>query len=240
MKGAMTIAARETKAYFNSPVAYIFIVAFLLSAGILFFFVEGFFAAGRASLRPYFGLMPIILAILVPALTMRLWAEERRQGTSELLLTMPFSDADLVLGKFLASMAVVGMAVVLSIPVALMVSMFGSFDPGPIFTEYLGVILLACASTALGQMVSSASRNQMSAFMATAFILIAINLSSMATSWLELPVPVVGVVNWISLSYHFISFSRGILDTRDLVYFVLFTALFLYLTARTLATGRWR
>lgn len=240
MKGAMTIAARETKAYFNSPVAYIFIVAFLLSAGILFFFVEGFFAAGRASLRPYFGLMPIILAILVPALTMRLWAEERRQGTSELLLTMPFSDADLVLGKFLASMVVVGMAVVLSIPVALMVSMFGSFDPGPIFTEYLGVILLACASTALGQMVSSASRNQMSAFMATAFILIAINLSSMATSWLELPVLVVGVVNWISLSYHFISFSRGILDTRDLVYFVLFTALFLYLTARTLAAGRWR
>jgi ABC-2 type transport system permease protein len=171
---------------------------------------------------------------------MRLWAEERRQGTSELLLTMPFSDADLVLGKFLASMAVVGMAVVLSIPVALMVSMFGSFDPGPIFTEYLGVILLACASTALGQMVSSASRNQLSAFMATAFILIAINLSSMATSWLELPVLVVGVVNWISLSYHFISFSRGILDTRDLVYFVLFTALFLYLTARTLAAGRWR
>ena len=240
MKKALTIASRETRAYFNSPVAYIFIIAFLLSAGILFFFVEGFFAAGRASMRPYFGLMPLILAILVPALTMRLWAEEKRQGTSELLLTMPFSDADLVLGKFLASMAVVGMAVVLSIPVALMVSMFGSFDPGPIFTEYLGVILLACASTALGQMVSSASRNQMSAFMATAFILIAINLSSMATSWLELPALVAGVVNWISLNYHFISFSRGILDTRDLVYFLLFTILFLYLTARNLAAGRWR
>ena len=149
MKGALTIAAREAKAYFNSPVAYIFILSFLLSAGILFFFVEGFFAVGRASMRPYFGLMPIILAILVPALTMRLWAEEKRQGTNELLLTMPFSDADLVLGKFLASMAVVGLAVILSIPVALMVSLFGSFDPGPVFTEYLGVILLACASTAL-------------------------------------------------------------------------------------------
>jgi ABC-2 type transport system permease protein len=240
MKGALTLASRETKAYFNSPVAYIFIVAFLLSAGILFFFVEGFFAAGRASMRPYFGLMPIILSILVPALTMRLWAEEKRQGTSELLLTMPFSDAELVLGKFLASMAVVGLAVLLSVPVALMVSMFGSFDPGPVFTEYLGVLLLACASTALGQMVSSASRNQMSAFMATAFILVAINLSSMMTTWLELPAIVVGVVNWISLSYHFISFSRGVLDTRDLVYFLLFTTLFLYLTARNLAAGRWR
>lgn len=240
MRGALTIASRETKAYFNSPVAYIFIVAFLLSAGILFFFVEGFFAAGRATMRPYFGLMPIILAILIPALTMRLWAEERRQGTSELLLTMPFSDSDLVLGKFLASMAVVGLAVVLSIPLALMVSMFGSFDPGPIFTEYLGVILLASASTALGQMISSASRNQMSAFMATAFILVAINLSSMATTWLELPPLVAGVVNWASLSYHFLSFSRGILDTRDLAYFGLFTGLFLYLTAKNLAAGRWR
>ena len=186
MKKALTIASRETRAYFNSPVAYIFIIAFLLSAGILFFFVEGFIAVGRASMRPYFGLMPLILAILVPALTMRLWAEEKRQGTSELLLTMPFSDADLVLGKFLASMAVVGLAVVLSVPVALMVTLFGSFDPGPIFTEYLGLILLASASTALGQMVSSASRNQMSAFLATAFILIAINLSSMATSWLQI------------------------------------------------------
>ena len=220
--------------------AYIFIVAFLLSAGILFFFVEGFFAVGRASMRPYFGLMPIILAILVPALTMRLWAEERRQGTNELLLTMPFSEAELVLGKFLASMAVVGLAVALSVPVALMASMFGSFDPGPIATEYLGVILLASASTALGQMVSSVSRNQMSAFLATAFILVAINLSSMATSWLDLPPLVAGVVNWISLSYHFISFSRGVLDTRDLVYFGLFTGLFQYLTARNLAAGRWR
>jgi len=240
MKGSLTIAARETRAYFNSPVAYIFIVAFLLAAGILFFFIEGFFAAGRASMRPYFGLMPIILAILVPALTMRLWAEEKRQGTNELLLTMPFSDAELVAGKFLASMAVVGLAVLLSVPVALMVSLFGTFDPGPIFTEYLGVILLACASTALGQMVSSASRNQMSAFMASAFILVAINLSTMVTAWLELPALVVGMVNWISLSYHFISFSRGILDTRDLVYFVLFTVLFLYLTTRNLAAGRWR
>jgi ABC-2 type transport system permease protein len=240
MKGVLTITGRESKAYFNSPVAYIFIVAFLLSAGILFFFVEGFFAAGRASMRPYFGLMPIIMAVLVPALTMRLWAEEKRQGTSELLLTMPFSDLELVLGKYLASMAVVGLALVLSVPVALMVSLFGNFDPGPIFTEYLGVLLLASSSTALGQMVSSASRNQMSAFMATAFILVAINLSSMATTWLQLPAPVAGLVNWISLSYHFVSFSRGILDTRDLVYFLLFTSLFLYLTARNLAAGRWR
>ncbi|MFH2113615.1 MAG: ABC transporter permease, partial [Spirochaetota bacterium] len=123
---------------------------------------------------------------------------------------------------------------------ALMVSMFGSFDPGPVFTEYLGVLLMACASTALGQLVSSASRNQMSAFMATAFILVAINLSSMMTTWLELPPLVASMVNWISLSFHFISFSRGILDTRDLIYFLLFTVLFLYLTARNLAAGRWR
>lgn len=240
MKGAFTIASRETRAYFNSPVAYIFIIAFLLSAGVLFFFVEGFFAAGRASMRAYFGLMPLVLAILVPALTMRLWAEEKRQGTSELLLTMPFSDAALVIGKFLASMAVASLAIALSLPVALMISLFGSFDPGPVFTEYLGVILLACASTALGQLVSSASRNQMSAFMATAFILVAIHLSAMATSWLELPAWLALGINWISLSYHFISFSRGVIDTRDLAYFGLFTTLFLYLTMRTLAAGRWR
>jgi ABC-2 type transport system permease protein len=240
MKGTMTIASREFRAYFNSPVAYIFIIAFLLASGILFFFVEGFFAAGRASLRSYFGLMPIVLAVLVPALTMRLWAEEKRQGTYELLLTMPFKDVELVAGKHLAAMAVVGIALIMSLPVPIMASLFGTFDPGPIVAEYSGVLLLASASLALGQMLSSASRNQMSAFMATAFALVALNLLAMLTVWLQLPQLLADTFNWISLSYHFISFSKGIIDTRDLAYFVVLSILFLFLTVRNIAAGKWR
>lgn len=240
MNGAMTIARRETGAYFNSPVAYIFIVAFLATSGFLFFFLERFFAAGQATMRGYFYLMPFVMAVLVPALTMRLWAEERRQGTYELLLTMPFTDTELVLGKYLASMSVVLVTLAASLPVPVMVSMFGRFDTGIIVSEYLGAILMASASVAIGQAVSGASRNQMSAFMVTVLLLLALSLLSQATTLVDMPAWLAGAVNWLSLSYHFSSFSRGVLDTRDLAYFVLLTAGSLVLTVRFLAEGRWR
>jgi len=240
MNGTVTIARREISSYFNSPVAYLFIIAFLLSSGTLFFFFERFFAAGQATMRGYFALMPFVLSVLVPALTMRLWAEERRQGTYELLLTMPFRDGELVLGKYLAAMAVIGVTMALSLPVPLLVSMFGRLDPGVIVAEYLGAMLMASAAVAIGQAISGAAKNQMSAFMATVLVLLALSLMSQTTTWLELPGWLAGVVNWLSLSYHFSSFSKGVVDTRDLAYFALLTVGCLYATTRLLSAGKWR
>jgi ABC-2 type transport system permease protein len=240
MNGTLSIAKREINSYFNSPLAYIFIVAFLLACASLFFFVERFFAVGQASLRGYFALMPLVFSILVPALTMRLWAEERRQGTYELLLTMPFRDGELVLGKYLAAMAVVVIALASSLSVPLMVSMFGRFDLGTIVAEYLGAIMMASAAVAIGQAISGASKNQMTAFLATVLALLALSLISQANAWIEFPTWLAASINWISLSYHFQSFSKGVIDTRDALYFALLTIACLYLTTRFLANGKWR
>ncbi len=240
MNGTFAIAKREITSYFNSPLAYIFIVTFLISCALLFFFMERFFAAGQASLRGYFALMPFVFSILVPALTMRLWAEERRQGTYELLLTMPFRDGELVIGKYLAAMAVVGFALAASLPVPLLVSIFGRFDMGTIVAEYLGAIMMASAAVAIGQAISGASRNQMSAFLATVLILLVLSLMAQVNAWVELPTALASAVNWVSLSYHFQSFSRGVLDTRDVLYFALLTIASLYLTTRFISIGKWR
>ncbi|MBU0927753.1 MAG: ABC transporter permease [Spirochaetes bacterium] len=240
MNGTFTIAKREVSAYFNSPVAYIFIVAFLLVCGTLFFFLGNFFAAGQATMRGYFSLMPFVLSVLAPALTMRLWAEERRQGTYELLLTMPFSEGQLVAGKYLATMAVIGVALAASLPVPLMASMFGRFDPGTVLAEYLGAAMAASAVVAIGQAISGTSKNQISAFMSTVLVLLALSLLSQLTVWMDLPAALAGLVNWLSLSYHFASFSRGVVDTRDVAYFAIITVACLYATTRLLAAGKWR
>lgn len=240
MNGTVTIARRELASYFNSPVAYIFIVAFLLVCGTLFFFFETFFAAGQASMRGYFSLMPIVLSVLAPALTMRLWAEERRQGTYEMLLTMPFKDGELVLGKYAAAMAVIAVALALSLPVPLFASLFGRFDAGTIVAEYLGALLMASAVVAIGQAVSGAAKNQMSAFMATVLILLTLSLLSQVTILVDMPSNLADIINWLSLSYHFSAFSRGVADTRDLVYFMLITGASLYATTRLLSAGKWR
>jgi len=240
MNGALTIAKRELSSYFNSPVAYLFIVAFLLVCGTLFFFFGNFFAAGQATMRGYFSLMPVVLSVLAPALTMRLWAEERRQGTYELLLTMPFKDGELVLGKYAAAMAVVALALALSLPVPVLASLFGRFDAGTIVAEYLGALLMASAAVAIGQAVSGAAKNQMSAFMATVMILLVLSLLSQLTVLVDMPSWLAGTVNWVSMSYHFSSFSRGVADTRDIAYFTLLTGACLYATTRLLSAGKWR
>jgi len=238
VKRALIVARRELASAFNSPLAYIFITAFLVSCAVFFFFVGGFFAAGIASLRGWFGLMPLMLSVLMPALTMRTWAEEKRQGTYESLLTLPFTGLELVAGKYLATMAVASLALVASLPVPLMAGAFGSFDPGTVASEYLGVLLLASASAAIGQAISSATRNQMSAFLAGVALLTALNLTGQAIVWLDPPSWLAGVVNWFSLSNRFSSFIRGVLDTGDLAFFLLVTAAFLRLTMLSLERVR--
>jgi len=240
MSPTLTLARKELRAYFNSPVGWLFVIVFLVASSSLFFLVIGFFAADRADLREYFSLMPLLLSFLLPALTMRLWAEEKKQGTYEFLLTMPFTEGQLVMGKYLATMAVILFSLLLTLPVPFMVSLFGTLDAGKLFTEYVGILLLASASAAIGQLISSFARNQISAFIVSVILLSSLNLLSQVPVLLDLPDFLAALVGWLSLNHHFISFSRGMLDTRDVFYFAILTGGALYLTAKNIVFGRWR
>lgn len=190
-------------------------------------------------MRAYFSIMPVILSIFAPALTMRLWAEERRQGSYEILMTLPFSEVELVSGKFLASFFIVLIALFLSLAVPLCVSMFGAFDIGIIFTEYLGAILMAAAVLGIGQAVSGASKNQISAFLISVSIMLALTLMPQMVIWLNPPTFISGIINWLSLSFHFDSFARGIIDSRDLAYFLILCFGSLYLSVYFLTRRKW-
>jgi len=239
MKNVLAIARREIRSSFNSPVAYAVILGYLLFTGIYLYFIRGFYAAGQADLREYFVIMPLVLAFLVPALTMRSWAEERRLGTYELLLTLPFTEGQLVLGKFLSSFAIAGAAIVLTIPVPLAASALGSFDAGILVTQYLGVLLEAAAAVAVGEWISSLAKNQVSAFVASVLALLCLVLVDRVAGFLGAKGLAAALLNWFSLAFHYDSFSRGVVDTRDLAYYLSASVLFLYLAAWGLTRRKW-
>jgi ABC-2 type transport system permease protein len=239
MKNVLAIARRELKSAFNSPVAYAVILGYLLFTGIYLYFLRGFYVVGQADLRPYFTIMPIVFAFLVPALTMRSWAEERRLGTYELLLTLPFTEGELVLGKFLSSFCLAGIAVALTIPVPLTASMLGSFDLGVLVTQYLGVLLEAAAAVAIGEWISSLAKNQVSAFVGSVFALLALVLVDKVSGFFGAGGLLASFLDWLSLAFHYDSFSRGVLDTRDLAYYVSTAVLFLYLSSWGLTRRKW-
>lgn len=239
MKGSLTVARREFRASFNSPVAYVLIVGFLVFTAAWLFIIQAFFAVGRADLSPWFGIMPIVFAFLIPSATMRSWAEERRLGTYELLLTLPFSESEVVLGKFLAAFGMIGAALVLSLGVPLSVAALGDFDAGVIVSQYLGVILMAAAATAAGEWVSSLAKNQVSAFIGAALLILLLVLMDRVGTFLHATGVLAAVFNWLSLSYHNEAFSRGVLDTRDLAFYLLATTFFLYLTAWNVRRRKW-
>ncbi len=239
MKNVLAIAKREIRSAFNSPVAYAVILGYLLFTGVYLYFIRGFYAVGQADLRSYFTIMPLVLAFLVPALTMRSWAEERRLGTYELLLTLPFTEGQLVLGKFLSSFALAAIALALTIPVPLAASALGSFDAGILATQYLGVLLEAAAAVAIGEWISSLAKNQISAFVGSVLALLALVLVDRVSGFLGAGGLVASFLNWLSLAFHYDSFSRGVIDTRDLCYYVSATVLFLYLAAWGLTRRKW-
>jgi ABC-2 type transport system permease protein len=239
MRNVLAIAKREFRSSFNSPVAYAVILGYLLFTGIYLYFIRGFYVVGQADLRSYFTIMPLVLAFLVPALTMRSWAEERRLGTYELLLTLPIAEGQLVLGKFLSSFALASLAIALTIPVPLAASLLGSFDVGVLVTQYLGVLLEAAAAVAIGEWISSLAKNQVSAFVGSVFALLALVLVDRVSSFLGAGGLLASLLDWLSLSFHYDSFSRGVLDTRDLAYYLSTAVLFLYLCAWGLTRRKW-
>jgi len=232
LRNTRVIIKRELAGYFGSPVAYVYIVIFLLLCGFFTFSVSHFYELGQADLRPFFQWHPWIYLFLIPAVAMRLWAEERRTGTIELILTLPVTLPELIVGKFLAAWLFVALALFLTFPLILTVMYLGSPDFGAIFCAYVGSFLMAGAYLSVGSMTSSMTRNQVISFIISVVICLFLVLAGWApitetlSGWA--PLWVVNIISGFSFISHFASLQRGELDLRDIVYYfsVIFFMLF--------------
>ncbi|HOW64998.1 MAG TPA: ABC transporter permease [Candidatus Paceibacterota bacterium] len=238
----VTIAKRELGAYFASPVAYVFIVIFLLLSGFFTFMVSEFFRREEASLLSFFLWHPWLYLFLVPAVGMRLWSEERRLGTIELLLTMPITSWQAILAKFLASWVFLALALFLTFPLILTVNYLGDPDNGVILCGYLGSLLLAGGYLAIGSMTSALTRNQVVSFILSVVICLFLILAGwppvtrMLEQWAA-PWLVQGVASF-SVMTHFEGFQRGVVDTRDLLFFLCLMGFCLFTTGVILRSHR--
>jgi len=239
MNSIMSIVRKELRGYFNSAIAYIVVIFFLIFPAVWLFFFNNFFQANTATLRGYFGIMPFIFIALLPALTMRSWAEERKLGTEELLLTLPFKETQIIIGKFLAPLILLLIMLVLTLPLPISLSLLGRFDIGQIIGEYLGILLLGSAGIAIGLFISSLTTNQITAFILSAVILLFITLVGYINNILQLPDWIANLLTYLSLDHHFASFRKGLMDTRDALYFIFVTILFLYLNLKSLILKKW-
>ena len=219
-----TIAKREVAGYFASPVAYVFIVIFLLLTGFFTFMVSGFFERGQANLMAFFAWHPWLYLFLVPAVGMRMWSEERRLGTIELLLTMPITPWQAIVGKFLASWLVLALALALTYPIVMTVNYLGSPDNGVILASYAGSLLLSGAYLSVSAMTSAMTRNQVVSFILSVVICLFLILAGYspitnlltqwASSWL------VDTIAAFSVMTHFESIQKGVIDSRDVLFFL--------------------
>ena len=232
MKIIKVIATRELRGYFATPLAYVFIVIFLMLMGVFTFYLGGFYERGQADLAPFFSFHPWLYLILVPAISMRLWAEERKSGSIELLMTLPVTMLEAVLGKFLAAWCFTAVALALTFPIWVTVNYLGEPDNGVIFTAYVGSLLMAGAFLAIGACISAANRNQVVAFIITIVICFIFLLSGFPlvldffSGWA--PQGAIDAIASLSFLTHFNSLSKGVLDLRDIVYFLLVIGAWLY------------
>jgi ABC-2 type transport system permease protein len=232
MKRTLSIAKRELRGYFSTPVAYVFIVIFLLLSGVFTFQFGRLYETGQADLRAFFAWHPWLYLFLIPAISMRLWAEERRLGTIELLMTLPVTTAEAVLGKFLAAWAFAGIALLLTFPTWLTVNYLGDPDNGAVVAGYAGSLLMAGGFLAIGACVSAATKNQVIAFVVSVVLCLLFLLFDLPqivdalSGWL--PTTIVDAVASFSFSRHFGAISKGVIDARDVVFFASLIALFLF------------
>jgi len=223
---------RELGSYFATPVAYVFILIFLVLMGTFTFYLGNFYERGQADLRPFFNFHPWLYLFLVPAIAMRLWAEERKSGSIELLMTLPVTPWQAVLGKYLAAWAFTAIALALTFPIWITVNYLGEPDNGAILTGYIGSLLMAGGFLAIGACVSAFTRNQVIAFVISVVVCFGFLLSGfplvldMFSGWA--PQLLVDGIASLSFLTHFANISRGVIDLRDLVYFALLIGTFLY------------
>ncbi|MEA3347677.1 MAG: ABC transporter permease subunit [Pseudomonadota bacterium] len=234
MSGVLTVFKKELRGFFFSPIAYIVITTFLLLSG--WFFFSTFFLYNQAELRNFFSQLPIIFAFIVPAITMRLFSEELNSGSFELLSTLPISDSGIVVGKFLAALVFIALMLLPTLAYAFSVALLGDLDWGPVFGGYCGALLLAGAYAGIGLFASSLTKNQIVAFiigMAICFM-----LTIFDHMLFFVPESVLAVFAYLGSTTHFQNISRGIIDTRDLLYFLSIMFLALYATTFVLKEKR--
>lgn len=238
MSRVIGIARREMQSYFNSPVAYVVLGVFLLLIGYLYF--STLFLTGFASLRNFFSVVPILLVVFAPALTMRLIAEERKSGTIEHLLTLPVTDMQVVIGKFLAALGTLAVGLLLTLPYVFSVSLLTpdglSLDYGPIVGGYLGLIFLASSFLSLGLLASSVTQNQIVAFViGLVFCFFFFFIDKFA---ILMPLYLAPLFEFLSVDYHFGNIARGVIDSRDILFYVSLTFTALMLTVFSLRTRK--
>ena len=230
MSNVLPIFKKEVRSYFSSPVAYIVITVFLLICG--WFFSTSLFVVGQASLRNVFQIIPFVLTFFVPAITMRLVSEEKKTGTFELLSTMPVADGEIVLGKYLAALALLVVSIGLTLTYAMTVGALGKADGGATFAGYVGLVLLGAGYVAVGILASSLTENQIVAFIISFLIIFALSLVDKVLMFV--PSALASIFEYLSAEYHFNNIARGVLDSRDIVYYASLIVIGLYFSARAL------
>jgi ABC-2 type transport system permease protein len=232
MNALSAVFAREFKSYFATPLAFVFIVIFLFAMGAFTFYLGHFYENGSADLTVFFGYHPWLYLFLVPALAMRLWAEERRSGSMELLLTLPVPLWATVVGKFLAAWAFAGLALALTFPIWITVNYLGHPDNGVILASYIGSFLMAGAYLSIGACISATTNNQVIAFIVSVVVCFLLTISGAPLvldafrAWA--PLPLVEAIASFSFITHFASITAGVIDLRDVIFFFSLIALFLY------------
>lgn len=243
MKRVIPVFTREFGQYFNTPLGFIFIVVFTLICGVFFFEIQDFFKMEQASLRGFFGLLPIFYLFFVPAISMRLLAEDKKIGTVEVLMTLPLKDWEVVLAKYLAALIFLTVTLLLTFPFVFVVARAaqeGLFDYGPVWGGYLAAILMGAAYLAVGMFFSSTTNNQIIAFILSVVCLAFFFLIGIPYVVHLFPPTIQQFILSISLLNHFESISRGVIDSRDILYYGSIIFLFVFLTVRSVETRKWK
>jgi len=236
MNPSLVISKREIRTYFNSPVAYIVVTVFMIITGYLFF--TQLFLEKQADMRSFFGVMPLLFMFLIPAITMRLLAEEKGSGTLELLITMPVRDVEVVVGKFLAALALLCTALGLTLVFAITVMKLGPIDKGPTLGGYVGLVLMGGAYVGIGLMASALTRNQIVAFIVSFAICFALYLFGRLTQFV--PESLQPIISFLSIDGHFENFSRGVVDLRDVIYYLSVIGVCLLIATTSLESRKWK
>ena len=240
LNNIVAIFKKEWGSYFSSPIGYVFIIFYSLVANSFFFFINNFFEAGQVTMRGYFSLLPWLFLFFVPSITMRLWSEEKRLGTIEFLLTSPITEAQITLGKFLASFCFLGVTLATSLSIPFSLSIIGNADGGVIIGSYIGALLMGAAYLSIGLYCSSFTSNQVVAFIISLAVILVLLLLGLVPVYLGSIGFLVDICNYLSLYTHFNNIARGVIDSKDLVYYTSVITLFLFLNIKHIQTRKWR
>ncbi|MBL8007814.1 MAG: ABC transporter permease subunit [Ignavibacteria bacterium] len=235
MKNILTIFRKELRSYFNSPVAYIVLIVFLIITG--WFFTSSLFLGGVVTMRNVFDIIPFIFLFFIPAISMRTFSEEKKSGTIELLLTKPITDTDIVMGKFLAALTLTGIALAFTLIYVISLTFLGKIDTASIIGSYIGLLLMSGIYIGIGIFASSLTENQVVAFIISFLIVFALFLLNKVLIFL--PTSLASVLEYISIDYHFGNIARGVIDSRNIIYYLSGITIFILLTKASLEKRKW-